>query len=64
MVEKAIIVYNWKGYIYNGGKGNYSKQSLHMDNRYRTNTNIKWGMNSILCFSHGLGAITEYLVTD
>ena len=42
MVVKAIIVYNWKGSIYNGGKRNYSKQSLHMDNRYRKNTNIKW----------------------
>ena len=50
--------------IYNGGKGNYSEQSLHMDNHYKMNTYIKWSMNSILCFSHGLGAITEYLVTE
>ena len=47
-------------YIYNGGKGYYSEQSLHMDNRYKTNTNIKWSMNSIVHFSHGLRAITEF----
>ena len=47
-------------YIYNRGKGYYSEQSLPIDTRYKTNTNIKWSMNSIVHFSHGLRAITEF----
>ena len=37
---------------------------LHMGNRYRTNTDIKWSMILSSILAMGLGAITDYLVTD